>query len=334
METREIVKLILDYSKGSVEGGFTKAEAKEAIRNALIEANGGSTTLNLKKLHNGQYRELFDIITTVVDASVKEGLQGNEFFTALVDQVFVGEGDSADFDVIPDSTLVVADIAKGSQGIRRQRLGDITTINLKPTPKAVKIYEELARVLAGKADVTRLMDAINNAVEKFLRDDIYGAFAAITSADTGASYYPSAGTYDEDALSSLITLVESANDSPVMLVATRAGAKKLSTSIVSESAKDDMYKNGYMANWNGVPVLIVPQRLVAGTSTLMFDDDKVYILPSGTMDKPIKQVIAGESLMIAGDPTNNADMTQEFTLIFQAVTGVVVGKKFAIYEMS
>ena len=327
-----VVKLAYDCRNNTLKDGLTKSEANEIIRQSLIEANGG-TKLNLKQLLKGR-TEVHEIIEKMVDATVIDGLQGNEFFANMVDQQVVTEGDSIDFVVKPNTTLIVSDIARGSQGMRRQRIVAETTINLKATPHFVKVYEELSRILAGKADITTLVDAVNSAVEKYLLDDIYGAFAAITSSDTGASYYPTAGSYDEDELVALVQLVSAANGGEnCTLVCTLAGARKISTSIISDKAKDDFYNKGYAVSWNGVPVIVVPQRLTAGSDTFIFDDDKIYVIPQG-IDKPIKQVIGGESIFNTGNPLDNADLTQEFTLIVQSGTAIVVGKKFGVYEIS
>jgi hypothetical protein len=87
-------------------------------------------------------------------------------------------------------------------------------------------------------------------------------------------------------------------------------------------------------NWNGIPVTIVPQRFAAGGATFIFDDDKIYILAQGTENKPIKQVIGGESTIITGNPLSEADLTQELAIILNSVAAIVVGNKFGVYEIS
>ena len=45
LNSKELVKLMLDYRHGCVEK-FSKEEARETISQALIAANGGSTKLS------------------------------------------------------------------------------------------------------------------------------------------------------------------------------------------------------------------------------------------------------------------------------------------------
>ena len=43
MERNDIVKLAIDATRGCVAGNYSKGETSEVLRQALIEANGGST---------------------------------------------------------------------------------------------------------------------------------------------------------------------------------------------------------------------------------------------------------------------------------------------------
>lgn len=333
MDANSVVKLMLDYKNNTVSGNFSKEDNKETIRQALIEANGGSSKLDLKALRGGR-NDLFTIIEILIDKSVDEGLKGNEFFMKMVENRNLAEGDANDFVVEEDSVLVVSDVARGTQGIRRQRIGEQTSFPLRPTVHGIKVYDELSRILAGQADINALIDKVSKAVETQMLDDIFGAWSGITSATTGADYYPVAGSYEEDALLDLVEHTSAANGGvKCILVTTLKGARKLATSMVSDSAKEAVYKNGYAGIWNGIDVQIVPQRHKVGTTTFIFDDNKVFVIPVN-MDQPIKQVTSGESLLVMGNPTDNADLTQEFTLITSWATAVITGKKFGVYEIA
>jgi len=327
-----ILKAMLDYRHNTVQGNYSSGDAKEGIRKALIEANGGDK-LDIKKLRGGR-NDLFTLVEVLIDATVGEGLKANDFFNAFVEQRNLAEGDIPQFVTETESNLVVSDIARGTQGIRRQRLNAYESFTLNPTPHAIKVYEELSRILAGQADINVLIDKVSAAVQSQMLDDIYAAWASITSSNVGATYYPAAGSYDEDSLIDLVNHVSAANNSATCaLVTTLKGARKLSTGIISNSAKDDFYNVGYATKWNGIMTQIVPQRHAVGGTTFIFNDSKIYIIPT-TMDKPIKQTISGDSLLTMGDAASNADFSQEFSLISYWSTGIVTGKKFGIYEIA
>ena len=55
------------------------------MRNALIEANGGKTTFNIKDIRDGKCNGVFAIIEELVNVISEEGLKGDEFFNSLVE---------------------------------------------------------------------------------------------------------------------------------------------------------------------------------------------------------------------------------------------------------
>ena len=164
----------LDAIHGRIQGNFSKEDASETLRKAFIEANGGSTTINIKTFHRGN--QLFDIIEELLPVIIQEGLQGDEFFFDLVEYRNMAEGDMNEFYTEDKSEFIVADVANGTQGIRRQRLNAGETLSLKTSPKAVKVYEELRRMLAGRVDFNTFIDKVSQAMTKQLRMDIYNTF--------------------------------------------------------------------------------------------------------------------------------------------------------------
>lgn len=332
MNNKELVKLMLDYRHGCVQQ-FSKDEARETIRKALIDANGGSTKLTYKSFRNNP--QMYTIVETLIDVIRSEGLTENDFFNRFVERRNLAEGDAAEFTVKNKSTLVVADIARGTQGIRRQRLGAESSVTLTPTAHGIKVYEEMTRVLSGRTDTNELVDAVTEAVTKRQLNDIYAAFNGVTQNVLGQDYYPSAGAYDEDALLDLCQRVSAVNeDAPVTIVCTLKGARKIGADATSDEAKSDIYNHGYPMKWNGIDVIVVPQRLKPGTDEFMFDDDKIYVIPTN-MDKFIKMVEGGDDIFTVNDDvTENADMSIEVMYITYYAVGVIVGRKFGIYEMA
>lgn len=329
-----LVQLMFDYHKGHTVDGISLDEANEKIRQKLIEFNGGSTKLDIKALRRNP--QMFDIIETLIDRTISEGLQENDWFTTLCEVRNLAEGDSADFVIKNPGDFIVSDIARGTQALRRQRLTGETSINIKPTPHGVKVYDELTRILAGRADVNDLIDNTSKAMQRQMLDDQFAAFNSLTANQIGGSTYYEKGSYVENTMFNLANHVSAANfGSDVVLITTKAGARKIGATTVSgELVKNDYYNFGYPQMWNGFKVLALPQRHKVGTDEFIFDDNKIHLIATNDNDKLIKQVIGGESLLIVGDPTTNADLTQDITLINQFATGVIAGAKKGLYEIS
>jgi len=74
-EMKDIVKLAVDAYKGNVEK-YSVRQSQDALRQALIEANNGQTTLNYKDIRDGKCNGLFTLIEEILSNTIVEGLQG------------------------------------------------------------------------------------------------------------------------------------------------------------------------------------------------------------------------------------------------------------------
>lgn len=156
-------------------------------------------------------------------------------------------GDQNLFDVEDGDLLFeVADVAEGTQAIRRQRLGGVTQTPIKTGLKAVKIYEELNRVLSGQVDFNRFIAKVAESFRQQLLNDIYALWTTATAADFGgATYFPTAGAYDEDELAELIAHVEAAaGGRPATIIGTKAAIRKIAPAIQSADSRNDLYHLG------------------------------------------------------------------------------------------
>ena len=310
-EFKDIVKLAVDSYKGRVEK-YSASQSNEVLRKALIEANGGSTKLNYKAIRDGKCNGLFTLIEEILSRTVIEGIQSDDFFNAFVDYRNVADGDKNLF-IIEDSNLfVVDDVADGNQGIRRQRLGGSTETSIPTSMKMVRIYEELNRVLSGRVDFNTFIDKVAKSFSQKILNDIYTLWAGATAADMGGvEYFPAAGTYNEDDLLDVISHVEAAaGGKTATIVGTKKALRNLKESIMSDGAKEEFHNLGYAGTFFGTPVVAIPQRHQVGNTNFVFQDDVLTIVAGD--DKPIKFVYEGDPIVLMGEPTANADFTQEY----------------------
>lgn len=318
-DMNELVKLAVDGYKGKVEK-FSVGQSQDALRQALIEANNGSTTLNYRDIRDGKCTGLFSIIEELLSKTVVEGLQGDEFFMNMVDFRNVAEGDKNNFVVNDSNLFVVAKGADGTQAIRRQRLGGSSEIEIPTEMHYVRIYEELNRVLAGRVDFNDMVAKVSESYRRQLLNEIYALWSAATADQLGgAVYFPAAGSYNAATLLNLIEHVEAAaGGRPATLIGTKAALRVLQEGIQSEGAKDELHSMGYYGKFYGTPCVAVPQRhkvgfngTVSANDDGFVMDDKLITVIAGD-EKPIKVVYEGDPLVIMGDPMNNMDLTQEY----------------------
>ncbi len=310
-DMKDIVKVAVDAYHGNVEQ-YSVGQSQEVLRKALVDANGGSTKLDYRKIRDGECKGLFTLIEQILSRTAVEGLQGDEYFNALVDFRNVAEGDKNLF-VIEDSNLfIVSEAADGTQGIRRQRLSGVSETSIPTSLKAVKIYEELNRVLAGRVDFNTFINKVSESFRKKLLNDVYTLWSTATANDFGGTtYFPAAGAYDEDELLELINHVEAAaNGKPATIIGTKKAVRNLAPSIQGTDSKSDLYNMGYYGKFYGTPVVVTPQRHKVGSTDFVLRDDVLTIIAGD--DKPIKCVYEGDPIVIMGDPLTNGDLTQEY----------------------
>lgn len=307
----DIVRLAVDTYHGTPKK-YSVGESLDVLRQALVDANNGSTKLDYKKIRDGKCSEVFTIVEEILTRTIVEGFQGDEYFNSLVDFRNVAAGDQKEF-VVEDSTLLtVSDAAEGTQGIRRQRLGGASTITIPTSFKVVKIYDELNRVLSGQVDFNKFIQGVSESFRKKLLDDIYALWNAATADNFGgATYFPTAGTYDEDALLDVIAHVEAAaGGKQATIIGTKKAVRKLKPSIEGAESRSDLYNMGYYGKFYGSPVVVTPQRHKINSTDFVFDDNTLTVIAGD--EKPIKCVYEGQSTIILGDPTKNKDLTQDY----------------------
>lgn len=310
-EMNSVVKLAVDAYRGNVEK-YSVGESMETLRQAIIEANGGSTVLDYKKIRDGKCAGLFTLIEEVLSRTVVEGLQGDEYFNSLVDFRNVALGDKNIFEVEDSELFVVSDAADGTQGVRRQRLGGVSQTSIPTSFKVVRIYEELNRVLSGQVDFNKFIQKVSESFRQRLLNDIYALWTTATATNFGGTtYFPTAGAYDEDALIELVNHVEAAaGGKTATIIGTKKALRSLAPSIQGTDSQRDIYNMGYYGKFYGTPVVATPQRHKINSTEFVLDDNVLTVIAGD--DKPIKCVYEGQSTVLLGDPMANKDLTQNY----------------------
>lgn len=331
METNKLIKLAVDTVKG-VPSAFSEGNPSDVIRNALIEANGGSTKIDVKAMRktNGSF---FELVEELIVASIIEGLPESNPIFKWAETKNGKAGDKPDFKVHKDSVLAVAEVANGTLGIRRQRIFGDTTKTLTPIPHAVKVYEELQRLLAGRADWVDFVNAVSRSFILDTNRAIANAFASI--ATTTPNVIPETGSFYEASMVALIEKVEMNNPGKTARIfGTKTALRNLNVStsnMVGETIKDDYYNMGYMGKFNGTEVFELKNGLKADGTTKILDDTKLYVI--ATDEQFIKYYNEGDALIVESKLGDNSDLTQDYTVINTYAVAVELADKIGLYDM-
>lgn len=292
-----------------------REKTEEALRQALIQANGGSTKINPRTLYPGH--ELFQIIPQLIQVIDETGLKGDEFFMNYVDYRNIAEGDINEFYTEDQDTFVVSEIGRGNQAIRRQRLGAGKKYWVPTTPYAIRVYEHYSRLMSGRADWATFVARVTKSVQNQHYDSIFGVFEGISKTTTGMyDEVEYTGSYDEDKICEVIDHVEADNGgTQAKIIGTRGALRQLQMDVLANEAKTDMYNIGYYGMFNGTPTFRINSRYKSGTHEFIFPNDQLFIIAG--QDKFIKFVTEGTPIMQTVNPFDNFDLTQELWYVEQ-----------------
>ena len=325
-----LVKLARDVYKNKFSHEkYSNSDATEVLRQHFIELNGGSTKLDYKAMRrNGA--QMFEILEEILQNTVLEGLPEDNFFKQFVEYKNLALGDQNSF-YVPDRTmLVISEIADGTSALRRQRLDVGTNVSIPVSWKGIKIYEHLSRLLSGRVDFNEMLEALEEAFRLKINEDIYNAFTgAFTSLPAG---FTSNGSFDENTLLDLIEHIEAATGKSAIISGTRKALRKVTTAIISDSAKEEMYKMGFYGSFNGTPMIRIKQVHNVGTYTFKLSESDLYVTTGD--EKPVKFITEGEMRIINGDALSNQDLTQDYFSATQYGTGIVITDLFGKYQLT
>lgn len=320
-------KLCIDAYRG-VPTAFAEGNPTDVIVNKIKEANNGSTTIDYKAIRDGKCPELFAVIEELIDVALDVATLEDSPLKDMIETKNGEWGDKPEF-LVPDNSLLTVDVvANGTQGIRRQRLIGGQKVPLTPVNKDVKIYEELILILSGRID---WVEFVNRVAKSFEREFYASVAKQFNNLSTARFTVTASGSPSETGLLNLIEKVEAATGKTAYVLGTRTALRNFPMSQIGETVKDDYYDVGFSQRFNGTPCIRLKNYLDAA-GNFVLSDTRVYVLAGD--DKIIKHYIEGEPIVIARDAADNADLTQEYTVIRREGIAVVVSATMGVYDFT
>ncbi len=296
---------IYDEETGRV---VPKAEAEAKLRSIcqkVFGVNENSSKRDLKRAYREHGREFFDIIEEVVDVVIANGFRDNEFFNALVDYRNIALGDAYEFYSEKDVILSIAKVGVSHHDYILQRLGKGETTTIPYQRYGAAVGADINLYMIGREDWTTLTNAIARAFTVQIQQEIYAQLLTAANAIPAAIRTGFVGsgvlsTTTKDAFDAIIANVETANESPVVILGTKTALKKLNAlsdvNWRAESLKEDVSHSGRMGDYEGTILMEIPQRFTSADNlTPLIDNTKLWILPADQTDKFIKMVDVGET---------------------------------------
>lgn len=327
------VQLAIDSYKGrGTQANYSADDTQKVLREELIAMNGGEIKVTKKSLRD--HPEMFSKIEQVITIAREDGFKENDFFMDTVDYHNLAEGDTMEFQVEDDVRYVVDPVAKGTLGLRRQRINGIRTIVPTLNVYGVRVYEELTRVNSGAINFNDIIGKVVNSQIQNRYSQIYSAFNKLGSYGDLDETKTKTGTYAENDLIDLCSDLETEFGN-VTIFGTKKALSKVAIDTVAsnaDAARNDKYNGLYYSRFHGWSMVGVKNVLKPGTTTKALADNKIYVFAGN--DRPIKFLTRGDTLIDLRTGTDNADLTQEYTALEEFGICVPVTRGFGVYTLS
>lgn len=168
-------------------------------------------------------------------------------------------------------------------------------------------YEEYLDGRWTFADFTSLL---MEGMDERIYEEVANSLAAVVNDVPAVQKYTGAG-FNEEAMDELLTITDSYG--PSVIYCTREFASKMipAEGWVSNGMKDRMWDMGYLGDYKGHDVVILPQSMADETNTMkVVDPSYAYIIPAGT-EKPVKIVFEGETQVRTVNTAGNDDWSTD-----------------------
>ena len=322
----------VDFSTVDQDGKAISFSEKEALMNAALKReilrvagiqNFDEFPLETWVTNPSLSWATFAVVNAMVDMILPETLIDN--IGLYTDIKNIGWGDSANFDIEANGLFVVSKGGRAQKrtNVHKQFKGSISIV---PEPRQMTVGVSLYRVLSGAESLAAFVMKAVRSIESQITVDAYNAFsAAMVALPNTATTGLQISGYTQAGLVRLCQQVGAWTGQKPIVVGTALAL----LNVLPDDAnyryelESDYVKLGYVRTAFGYDTLMLPK--VADWATpwgMVVSDDYLWILAPGSQ-KILKLVIEGSTLSHTDGAWDNANLSQNFTMVKSYGIGVV-----------
>ena len=182
--------------------------------------------------------------------------------------------------------------------------------------------------LDGRVDFADVLDIVMEGLDECIYVEIEkqlrGAIANIQPGN-----WETDNTFVEDKMDHLISVADSYGHSAIYCTYEFAATMVPATGWVSDEMRNQKWNNGYLANYKGHQVIVLPQSYEDETNLIKVIDPKyAYIIPVGA-EKPVKIAFEGQTIV---DEYNNYDRSREVQIYKKVGVRAIFSNAICVYE--
>ena len=186
-------------------------------------------------------------------------------------------------------------------------------------------FEEFLDGRVNMADVLDIiMEGLDESVYREIAKSLIGAAKNLQE----SNHVVHAG-FDEAEMDKLLAVADSYGQSTIYCTFEFAATMVPAEGWRSDAMKDQRWNNGYLANYKGHNVIVLPQSYEDETNaTKVIDPAYAYIIPTGAQ-KPVKVAFEGQTIVRDID---NADMSKEVQVYKKFGVATMITNNICIYN--
>lgn len=312
------------YSFG--EDKFSYADLNETLRSELNEIAG---TYQL-------YRENKNVLFSLIEETIDDVLPRKvlEQYGQFAEIKTFAQGDKPVF------------TQKITEASRRRARQFITKVGLAGRYEVFKLdgqsYEVptsafggaaqigLEEFLDGRVDFAEVLNIVMNGLDESVYIEIERALkGAVSSLSFNAANKYSGTTFSEADMDRLISIADAYGQATIYCTYEFAATMVPAEGWRSDAMKDQRWNNGYLANYKGHRVIVLPQSYEDETNTVkVIDPAYAWIIPTGGNDKPVKVAFEGQTLV---DERKNDDWSRDVQVYKKMGVGAIITNNICVY---
>lgn len=186
----------------------------------------------------------------------------------------------------------------------------------------------LEEFLDGRVDFADLLEIVMEGLDEAIYVEIAKALEG-GIANLQRTNKHSEGAFNEVEMDRLIGIADSYGRSTIYCTYEFAATMVPSAGWVADAHRVERWNNGYIANYKGHNVIVLPQSYEDETNSKKVINAKLaYIIPVGA-EKPVKIAFEGQALV---DEWKNHDWSRELRIYKKLGIGAIVGNNICVYE--
>ena len=182
--------------------------------------------------------------------------------------------------------------------------------------------------LDGRVDFADVLEIIMEGLDECVYLEIERALkGAVTSLQTANKVIDN--KFDEAQMDRLLAVADSYGQSTIYCTFEFAATMIPGENWISDAMKDAKWNNGYLGNYKGHNVIILPQSFEDETNSVkVIDPSYAWIIPTGAQ-KPVKIAFEGNAIV---REIENADMSREVQIYKKLGVTAIITNNICVYR--